>query len=127
MAGDEHRLGLGARLVEHLDERDAVAAGQLQIRQHEVERVGAEALQRRFRRQRDGRLVPLEVEQLLERLCQSFVVVNDQNLRRHLVWSSAPRSKQVVCQGTEQALDKSKRPSMHNFPGFVNASRQTLL
>ena len=44
----------------------------------------AELLERRLRRQRDRGLVALEVQQLLERLGEPLVVIDDQDLRGHL-------------------------------------------
>ena len=115
VTGDEHGLGLGTRLVQHLDERDAVATRQLQIGEHQVERVGAEALERRLRRQRDRRLVALEVQQLLERLGQALVVINDQDLRGHFSSLRGGLVKQGICQFASRALRRRKGARMHTL------------
>src|SRR3954447_11273663 len=49
-----------------------------------MERVGPEPLERCLCRERDRGLVALEVEQLLERLGQALVIVDNQDLRGHL-------------------------------------------
>ena len=102
VGGDEHRLGLGTHLMERLDERDAVAAGQLQIGEHQVERSWRTLLQRLFGIEGSRRLIALAIEQLHQRADQVGVVVDCQNLDRHLRPPGRAQSKRLATSASRE-------------------------
>jgi hypothetical protein len=127
--GDEHRLGVRAALVEQLDERDAVARGQLQIGEHEVERLLAAALDCVLGRCRRHREVAVLLEELYERLDQVHVIVDHQHLDLphreppgvRQIASEGPLGKQALHTGNELLLDGPCADCAHALHTFIGA------
>src|SRR5262249_9357986 len=85
VAGDEHRARRRRRVAERLDERDPVLARELQVGQHQMERLAAEAVERVLGGRCGGNLVALGAEELRHRGQELRVVVNDENAGLNLL------------------------------------------